>query len=75
MLSILIPMFFAARVVLKIGDDRTENACTVSTSGCPIQSLRKTFLRFCMGPHEVLTVHEFSVLSWSSIELIFEMKV
>ena len=26
--------------------DRTENACTVSTSGCPIQSLRK---RLCMG--------------------------
>ena len=25
------------------GHDRTENACTVSTSRCPIQSLRKVF--------------------------------
>ena len=40
--------------------DRTENAFTVSTSRCPIQSLRR----------EVLTVHAFSVLSW----ILFRIK-
>ena len=28
---------------------------------------QKTFLRLCMGQREVLTVHEFSVLSWGQI--------
>ena len=44
--------------------DRTENACTVSTSRCPHTNPWKSFLRLCMGQREVLTVHAFSVLSW-----------
>ena len=36
---------FFHRCVVKnaMGHDRTENVCTVSTSCCPIQSLRKVF--------------------------------
>ena len=34
---------FQSKALLRPIHDRTENACTVSTSGCPIQSLRKLF--------------------------------
>ena len=40
-----------------------KKLCTASTSCCPIQSLRKTLLRLCMGQREVLAVHDFSVIS------------
>ena len=36
----------------------------LSTPRCPIQSLRETCRKFCMGQREVLALHNFSVLSW-----------